>query len=347
MNPLQIKCEKPLPSKHGCKYEGMAFDGCHFYLTCPTLCEIKKYDKNFSETDVFQTKNPYTCICYDQKEHCFWAATKKHPCDLFKLDCSFREIDRITVVVCEDCGKVITGVSYQCKEDRLLVAFSNCIASIDKDDCKDPLIIQKCCSTCNTGILSILPSYMITKIKDCKQTINVYHSNGKLRLRVNIPYQYNIESIVFYPCVDSCIEKYHFYILATKNACDSCLLRWTIDPCDLGVPIYHCNYKICNNNSCEHGRCNCDHKKNCTDIIESIALIEAALSHILNAEGEKLQKVIACTDDIDKILCVNKAVNKMIINATHLEIVLYDKLVAVSEHCGTCCRNCDECKEIV
>ena len=30
-----------------------------------------------------------------------------------------------------------------------------------------------------------------------------------------------------------------------------------------------------------------------TDLIESIALEETALSHILNAEGEKMQKVIA------------------------------------------------------
>ena len=30
-----------------------------------------------------------------------------------------------------------------------------------------------------------------------------------------------------------------------------------------------------------------------TDLLESIALDETALSHILNAEGEKLQRVIA------------------------------------------------------
>ena len=30
-----------------------------------------------------------------------------------------------------------------------------------------------------------------------------------------------------------------------------------------------------------------------TDIIESVALQETALSHILNAEGEKIQKMVA------------------------------------------------------
>ena len=33
-----------------------------------------------------------------------------------------------------------------------------------------------------------------------------------------------------------------------------------------------------------------------TDIIESVALEETALSHILNAEGEKIQKMVAMPD---------------------------------------------------
>ena len=78
-------------------------------------------------------------------------------------------------------------------------------------------------------------------------------------------------------------------------------------------------------------------------MIESIALMEIALSHILNAEGEKLQKVIATTNDIDKILCVNKEVNKTIVNVTHLEQVLYAKLEALQDNC--LCRDLceDEC----
>lgn len=85
--------------------------------------------------------------------------------------------------------------------------------------------------------------------------------------------------------------------------------------------------------------------------MESIALIEAAISHILNAEGEKIQKVLAETDNIDTILFVNREVSKTIVNATHLEHVLYEKLCAIVD-CGIChdccpskCRpkdkNCD------
>ena len=39
-----------------------------------------------------------------------------------------------------------------------------------------------------------------------------------------------------------------------------------------------------------------------TDIIESVALQETALSHILNAEGEKIQKMVALPDVTPEIL---------------------------------------------
>ena len=39
-----------------------------------------------------------------------------------------------------------------------------------------------------------------------------------------------------------------------------------------------------------------------TDIIESVALEETALSHILNAEGEKIQKMVAMPDITPEML---------------------------------------------
>ena len=46
-----------------------------------------------------------------------------------------------------------------------------------------------------------------------------------------------------------------------------------------------------------------------TDLIQSVALEETALSHILNAEGEKLQKIMSF-DDIapDTVLMANRSV---------------------------------------
>ncbi|MEG1527869.1 MAG: carboxypeptidase-like regulatory domain-containing protein [Clostridia bacterium] len=73
------------------------------------------------------------------------------------------------------------------------------------------------------------------------------------------------------------------------------------------------------------------------NIIESIALEETALSHILNAEGEKIQKALEKATSIDELLRVNGSVQCTITDITHLECILYDKLkLAINADCGGC-----------
>ena len=70
-----------------------------------------------------------------------------------------------------------------------------------------------------------------------------------------------------------------------------------------------------------------------TDLIESIALQETALSHILNAEGEKLQKVIGFEDvTLTQIMDVNETVMNMVSTVNELEHTLRDKLEYVSNN---------------
>ena len=64
-----------------------------------------------------------------------------------------------------------------------------------------------------------------------------------------------------------------------------------------------------------------------TDLIESIALQETALAHILNAEGEKMQAFIAITDiTADQLLVLNKAVTSLVNSISRLEMLLQAKL---------------------
>jgi hypothetical protein len=65
-------------------------------------------------------------------------------------------------------------------------------------------------------------------------------------------------------------------------------------------------------------------------VIESVALVETALSHILNAEGEKLQKAIEIAKSIEDLLCINNSINRTITNVTHLEQVIYSKWDALN-----------------
>lgn len=73
------------------------------------------------------------------------------------------------------------------------------------------------------------------------------------------------------------------------------------------------------------------HSVNC--IIESIALMEASLAHILNAEGEKLQKAIELACDTKELLAVNSSVQKTLIHITFLEQTLYSKLDKACSDC--------------
>lgn len=74
-----------------------------------------------------------------------------------------------------------------------------------------------------------------------------------------------------------------------------------------------------------------------TDIITSVALEQTALSHVLNAEGEKIQKIVADSQSAEEMLAVNKSVESMVNAVARLEMVLQGKL----ELFGDCL--CDEC----
>jgi len=61
-------------------------------------------------------------------------------------------------------------------------------------------------------------------------------------------------------------------------------------------------------------------------IMGSIALGEAALAHIMNAEGEKIQAAIANTTDINKMLEANASVRDTLKQVNEVEQTLLAKL---------------------
>lgn len=72
-----------------------------------------------------------------------------------------------------------------------------------------------------------------------------------------------------------------------------------------------------------------------TDLMTSVALEEAALAHILNAEGEKIQKIVALATTADELLEVNASVESMVKSITKLEAVLAEKLELVETAIAT------------
>lgn len=89
------------------------------------------------------------------------------------------------------------------------------------------------------------------------------------------------------------------------------------------------------------------------DLLESIALEEIALSHILNAEAEKIQKFIHqvshCTPTY-VMIDFNASVNEMVETVIMKEWLLLRKLEKVnlmmSKHFSDCNCVCTECNSI-
>ena len=68
-----------------------------------------------------------------------------------------------------------------------------------------------------------------------------------------------------------------------------------------------------------------------TDLIQSVALQEAALSHMMNAEGEKMQAIIDMEDVTqEELLALNESVTQFINLITRLEMMFQSKLELVS-----------------
>jgi len=61
-------------------------------------------------------------------------------------------------------------------------------------------------------------------------------------------------------------------------------------------------------------------------ILASIAMEEAALSHILNAEGEKIQYVLANCADTDDVIKTNESVKALVDSISDLQLTLKSKM---------------------
>lgn len=91
----------------------------------------------------------------------------------------------------------------------------------------------------------------------------------------------------------------------------------------------------------------CNINKCCaaSSLLQSIALEETAISHILNAEGEKLQKALSLHNCCQKDLIeINKSVESMVDKVTGLEIVLKSKLDLIKPILDDC-EKCDKHEE--
>lgn len=318
-------------------YKGMVYDGCCFYLTVPDCRKIYKYDCNFGYISCCRVCQPYTCLCYDTKDCCFWATVDRDSKKLYKLDDNFSATGCILLDQCGEADCAIAGISYDRENDMILVAFSNFIARISKDGNRCSCLMQTSCKNQYRSIAAAAPFFVTAYTTDSEQMLSLCSNDCKCMQSVPFSCDYIILAMVLSP-LENAQKEHTLYLLTCSNGSFFILLCClSFDCCNTGS----CNNDYCNSHCCKHDCCDDDCCKHLCpelceyEIIGSIALVEAAISHILNAEGEKLQKAVSCSNSIEDMLEINKSVNRTIINVTHLEHVLYAKLQAIEDYCSS------------
>jgi len=341
-----------LPLCHS--FRGIAFDGCFFYLTAPLECAVYKFTLEFIDAGSVTVGRPFTAICYDTTDKCFWAAEDKCNDVIYKLDRCLKEIGQQSVKSDKKFYGPIQGISYDCKQNVLLTAYQDYIVEISKQSGRAH-ILRRNCPGDYTAILSIAPYYAIVQTDLCqskkKQEILFYSQEGCLLRSFNTSDKYKIEDILFYPCPSLDSLEYELIILVTITCENQGILRYNLKACDIAPDC--CNHQVCNeecdeecNDECNDecsDECNdeCDEtcekqepcKSACCDLLGSVALLEAALAHILNAEGEKIQKAVKIAHNVNEMIEVNHSVNEIILSTAALESLLINKLEAINNIC--------------
>lgn len=319
-------------------YFKLCFDykeNCIWAITLEEEQNIYKLDENFNEVCKIKIKvnQPIYNISYDCHSDNFYITTetsifivnkKGETKNSIKTQCDIKEF--------LDCFKI---------EDSLYIGLMNnnnetIVVKLDrrnKDACH--MYIDSNIQLCKLMILKCKEGFKVSAFGIIDRQSNViicldeYHGDSYGYHKCN--------------CLDRCVdEEYN-----CSNGCDNgkynCLNSYEneifddiLGYCDKNQDYDNgCNSESntckCKNNNCKcegnyRDCCNKTVEQSITDIIESVALIETALAHIINAEGEKIQKALCVTDDICVINKTNESVTKLISKITFLEQVLVEKL---------------------
>lgn len=317
----------PVTSCSGIKINKFAFDGVNYYYTMKCENAVAKVNIACLTEQLIKTNKIYDCICYDTEEKCFWATTKNDYTSIFKLNCSMKEIDCIFIETRGQISGNISSISYNCQNNSIYVAYPNQVLEVYKDG--EYILRQEKYDSYITCVFSLPTYYYVVFYKEERQCVYGYNSENIEIYSQEIKKGSSINTILFNPKSDD--SEWYIDILFDRNNCYAYLQKNLVTAETLGYTPEACVFDIATEGGCVEIN-SCDPV---SDFVESIALIEASLAHILNAEGEKIQYAVAQETDMDTILSVNKSVTKTIVQVTHLEQVLHGILETLAEQ-GIC-----------
>lgn len=283
----------------------------YIFLTCQGH-EIIIWSQVNDTIDSITLKKAYRCICYDIHDDCYWGIAENDTTILRKFDKNFCEMDVITIPT--SCHQSANNMSYDQCEHGIWIYYPNKIAFMDTCSgniswYNDNNMIEHTFASLSHGNCEIdcfcECKRQIMEIRFCctEEAIEILIPNGS-------------ELITIAPCFEMDSDATWFYVIQTNCHSKKCtLFEYCVSLCDQSDSSQQPN-------NCTPSLPYCGSY----EIMHSIALEEAGISHILNAEGEKIQKAVAISDNIQDLICVNESVKRTLTQVTLLEGMLYSKL---------------------
>lgn len=327
MNIIETNCITKLMIPDKISLETGCYSCGYYYFLAFDCKKILVFDLNFKYYTSFPTKRIYKSITYDILENIFFA-TSSSSNEIYKLNSYMDEIEVIKLSEYVIGTQNIICITYNEIKNILILASDNYFFEISKDG-----ICNKKIKRDYSKFIDIysLNNYLFELDNNSIRNINI-HKECLCIKKCQLTAKFKFKGIIC-GCYDETNNVLKIYLLVENFVCETLIICLIIEICNWEKDF---DCKTCN-----------DRATNCNaidDILESIALMEASLAHILNAEGEKLQKAISISNNIDELLCINKSVEKTIVKITALETQLFSKLVATQDlyndlQCGHKCIN--------
>lgn len=300
--------EFPVPAQAVGNGRAIAFDGTYLYTTHTNSTNIFKMTTTGVYVATIPSAHIYGALYYDALENVFWAGGYENGYSLYKVSMT---------------GTVLQTINYQSVVPAALLArdpFPGYVDGITVDPVTNTIWFSTDLgvSVYNLTKAGAYIGYIPAPLPNSGVTtdgVDLYlafadyepvvlkrlSTAGAVLATVNVHVtgSYEIEDI-----------EYDSVTFAPKCA------LWAINATG-GTPIVRAIEVPCGD---MRGRA-------ITDLIQSVALEQAALSHILNAEGEKLQKLVALSKgDSASLLRANASVTGMVNTVARLEMILQGKL---------------------
>lgn len=320
---IQTGCTLPLPCGVN-DIKGFTFSCGHFCFLDRSGCKLMKWSAGTQVVETIALNQKYLCLCYDLRENCYWGIAECEPCLIYRLNACFCEVGHITISGA--CQQRPTGICSDSCESGIWVCYPLQLALVEQCGGKVTWYKNADSRKINLGTLTQCACRVNCCYEGNQQMLEVLSPCWQESVELCVPKEYKFAGMAPCPC-NAEGGNCHFYLLLAKNCTQAFVLveycvdfsRGSIASCCPCPPVP---------NPCPPVPCPC-RCGGSYEVMHSIALEEAGISHILNAEGEKIQKAIAISDNIEDLICVNESVKRTLTQVTLLEGMLYSKLEAL------------------